>query len=313
MMADHAKREGTSLKKEASLSNNLRNLRKAYGETQMNLAQAISVDSHAISNYECGIRTPDANTLKLIAHHFLISVEDLLNNDFSDMSRAEPNTGMLNHSYAILFPIVSSDKAANDPAFMRGFQAHKDMYECYSGSMADADRGAELMSAAVDHYMQALDGPAEKEAMANLMAIWCMMYCSAIVVPQVAQEERIPAPIDILRKNDAEFDHRLKNYLYEKEDDPGWEKTAEELKQVLGDAELRELRLEILKCLRATEEYRDLADYYLAMEYICGMKQNGRSLETNYQIGFEMMETFAKMGNLYARRAKRFGKELTRG
>lgn len=301
------------MKEELRLPNNIRDLRKAYGETQMDLAQAIDVDSHAVSNYECGIRTPDANTLKLIAHHFLISVEDLLKNDYSDLSRVEPDTGMLNHSYAILFPIVSSDEAANDPAFVRGFKSHKAMYECFSGSVVDADRGAELMSAAMDHYIEALDGPAEKEAMANMMALWCVMYCSAIVVPQTAQDGRIPAPVDILRKNDAGLDRRLTNYLYEKEDDPEWEKAEEELEQILGDTELRELRLEILKYLRATEEYHDLADYYLAMEYICGMKQNGRSLETNNQIGFEMMETFSKMGNPYARRARRFGKKLSRG
>ena len=300
------------MKEELRVPNNIKNLRKAYGETQMDLANAIAVDSHTISNYECGIRTPDANTLKLLAHHFLISVEDLLKNDYSDLPRVELNTGVLSRGYEILFPLVYSDEAANDPAFVRGFQTHKAMYECYSGSVVDVDRGGELMSAAMDHYMDALDGPAEKEAMANLMAIWCMMYFSVIVVPQVVNKERIPAPIDLMRKSDAVFNHHL-NYLHEKEDDPDWERDVEDAKRELKDTEWQYFRQEILRHLRATEEYRDLADYYLAMEYIYGLKQNGRSLETNNQIGFEMMETFAKMGNPYARRVKRFGKELCRG
>ena len=301
------------MKEKESLSNNIKHLRRAFGETQMDLANAIGVDSHTISNYECGIRTPDVNTLKLIADHFLISIESLLKYDYSDMACMEPNSGVIKYGYPVLFPIVSSNEAANDPVFMKGFQAHKAMYECYSGRMVDTDRGAELTSAAMDYYMEALDGPAEKEAMANLMAIWCMIYFSAIIVPQVLDAERIPAPIDILRKSDAVFDHHVETYLYEKEDDPDWEKNIEELKRDLGDTEWQKKMLEGLKHLRATEEYRDLADFYLAMEYICGMKQNGRSLETNNQIGFEMIETFAKMGNPYARRIKRLGKELCRG
>jgi len=52
--------------------------------------------------------------------------------------------------------------------------------------------------------------------------------------------------------------------------------------------------------LKHSTEYRDLADYYLALRYIFGLVKNDNSTELNSSIGYQMMSDFSILGNIYA-------------
>lgn len=65
---------------------NIRNLRKAYGETQKELGNIIGVADTTISMYESGTNIPDMETLQMLAEHYLITVEALLSDDFSGIN-----------------------------------------------------------------------------------------------------------------------------------------------------------------------------------------------------------------------------------
>lgn len=64
--------------KNEKLTTKLRELRKAHGYKQVEVASALGISRQAYSNYETGDRTPDSSTLYKLAGFYNISVEDLL-------------------------------------------------------------------------------------------------------------------------------------------------------------------------------------------------------------------------------------------
>ena len=69
------------------LGNNIRGLRKAYGETQEELGFALGVEKNTISSYETGRTEPGKEMLSMIASHYFVSVEELLLTDLSSMKK----------------------------------------------------------------------------------------------------------------------------------------------------------------------------------------------------------------------------------
>ena len=63
---------------EIHLPNNLKYLREINKETQDDIAKIVDKQNTAISNWEKGIREPDAIDLKKLANHFDISIDDLV-------------------------------------------------------------------------------------------------------------------------------------------------------------------------------------------------------------------------------------------
>lgn len=60
--------------------NNLKNLRKEKGESQLTVAEAIGLTRSAYCNYENGLREPDFNTLQKLSEYFGVSIDYILGN-----------------------------------------------------------------------------------------------------------------------------------------------------------------------------------------------------------------------------------------
>lgn len=56
----------------------------------------------------------------------------------------------------------------------------------------------------------------------------------------------------------------------------------------------------LIGILREVEEYRALAEYYLALLYVIGMGSNGAGVDFNKKVGVEMMKALVLLGNPYA-------------
>lgn len=56
----------------------------------------------------------------------------------------------------------------------------------------------------------------------------------------------------------------------------------------------------LIGILREAEEYRALAEYYLALLYVIGMGSNGAGVDFNKAVGVEMMKALVHLGNAYA-------------
>ena len=60
------------------------------------------------------------------------------------------------------------------------------------------------------------------------------------------------------------------------------------------------LRNKIFEGLRETDEWNDLIDYYIALEYIFGAVDNVFSMEQNHDFGVDLMLKYAAIGNTFA-------------
>ena len=64
--------------KRSEIGEKIREIRRAHGETQRQLARAINCTESAVANYETGYRKVDVQTLLLIARHYGLTVDDLI-------------------------------------------------------------------------------------------------------------------------------------------------------------------------------------------------------------------------------------------
>jgi len=121
------------------LSKNIKSLRKLMGETQEELAYSIDLDSKsAVANWESGANKPSPENLKKIAAHYRVTVEQLLDGDFStDFSLlkflnkiSEDETDDLLVSMISLFPIiVFKDEEELYPRLVDARELHKQFLE----------------------------------------------------------------------------------------------------------------------------------------------------------------------------------------
>lgn len=96
------------------LASNLKHLRKSYGETQEELANALHLEKSTISQYENGSRKPnDDEILKSIAKRYGVTMDSLLYEDlsfFPDMLAYFSNIDSNSLTTARLYPIYNLDK-----------------------------------------------------------------------------------------------------------------------------------------------------------------------------------------------------------
>ncbi|MGL5354760.1 MAG: helix-turn-helix domain-containing protein, partial [Clostridium sp.] len=106
------------------LEKNIKYLRTAYGESQLDLALAVGLDSpNAISNYEKGIRSPKPDIRKKIASHYRITEDELTHSDFSGLYFSTSQLGDKKKMIEIamlMFPIIGTEKAMADASFKQG-------------------------------------------------------------------------------------------------------------------------------------------------------------------------------------------------
>lgn len=66
------------------LSNNIRLLRKLRGLNQTEFGAKVQVKSETVSNYEREISKPDIDTIVKMSKFFGVTIDDLVNKDFSN-------------------------------------------------------------------------------------------------------------------------------------------------------------------------------------------------------------------------------------
>ena len=111
------------------LPSNIHDLRKLFGESELDLALAIGVGKTAVSNYEIGDRIPNRYLLKRIAKHYRITEEELIYGDYSDMKEMF-NDEMLDTQKNVyildkILPVVCSPKALENNNFKQAYASEE--------------------------------------------------------------------------------------------------------------------------------------------------------------------------------------------
>lgn len=274
--------------KQTKLGMNIKELRRAFGESQQELGNAIGLTSTAIANYENGDRTPDLQKLQLIAAHYGYPVDQLIRDNFSDLqTMSYPTLKKVMEMTNVIFPICCSDKALEDSNFKKGYD--------YTLKIWDAiKKGDTPMKGMVDvcweSYLKSAEELETIESVANMLALLFVSWSS---IPN-DYTKRIG---EALYNRNISSEAFIKNYVLRK--DKSGDKIAEAQKQQF----LRDYNESIISCLKTLKdspEWVELADYYLALRYVIDMTDSNLGMDMNKTIGMEMMLSFLALGNPYA-------------
>ena len=279
---------------------NLRALRECYGETQEDLALALHLSKTAVSNYECGARMPGSDILLALAEHFMIPVDDLLQQELSAALRVEPDAKLMPRSIPVLLPLVSSKEALQDPHFREALRAHRALYSALTDRPQDSD--PDDLFRAQEGYTRCADGPAAGEAAAGRLALLFLQFLLLDTSPEILLTDS--APLQCMRSSDRDFDDTVQRYR--EENDPQFERERRAYAREMQGPEAQKEIVELLQILREEPRLRSYADYYMALRYLLGLNGKGLSRERSMQIGTELLQDLAALGDPLSRRLLRF-------
>ncbi len=279
------------------LPQNIKSLRTAYGESQMDLAFAIGLNAPAaISNYESGTRSPKPEVRKKIAEHFRITEEQLMHVDLSGIRKISFEVLSDIHKVQELIfaaiPVVCSEEALKNRTFANGYNAHMRIKKCMLAGQEPNDKDYDIC---LDSYYSAFEDDAIPEAAGNML--WWLLQLEYFVLNQQISEgaqhlmENKISGIEFLRQC------YLKNFDFENEDDTNASPDKESI-DFYNDSE--EIVQDLLKKLQSSR-LSDLAYYYTTLRYTCGIVKNELSQEMNQAIGNEMLWAISELGNKYAK------------
>ena len=285
----------------SKIAKNIRDIRKAHGETQSDLAEAINVSEKAVGNYETGIRQPDMQTIQAIAEHYGFPVDRLLNEDFSqmDFKLSTLTWEKAMDVMAVQFPIICTDKAMQDSNFAEGYRRTQEIWSKVKEGQAGIMRS--FIESAFQKYEDAIiDNNNLVEAVANTLWLTFLVYA---LMPD---EHSVKMGEAVLFGKSLKKDF-VKSYVL-KDANPISKENAENKRAYVADSQ--ETVIALIRILKESDEYADLADYYMALRYVIGMVANDYSDDLNKTIGMEMLLSFAELGNKYVIRFFRAVKNL---
>ncbi len=269
----------------------------AYGESQMDLAFAIGLDSPtAISNYESGTRSPKSEVRKKLAEHFRITEEQLMHVDLSGIHKTTFN--VLNDKRKIqeltfaAFPVVCSETAMKNMSFANGYNAHMRIKKCILSGQEPDDKDYEIC---LDSYDSAFEKDEIPEAAAN-------MLCGLLQLEYIVLNQQISGGAQHMMENKISGAEYLRQYYLKNCDFDGEEDKASDDKESLEFfKDIEEIVQDLLKKVKSSR-LSDLAYYYTAIRYTFGIVKNEFSQETNQATGCEMLWAISELGNKYAKK-----------
>ncbi|MDO4650872.1 MAG: helix-turn-helix transcriptional regulator [Eubacteriales bacterium] len=269
----------------SELKTNIRNLRKAWGLTQKELGEAIHVASNTVAMYEKGDRVPTVDILQDIASFLCVTVDQLIHEDFSRLdiqpTLITTETGV---SYVKnLFPIIQSDSAMSDIHFRKGYLFSLNFWNNLSkGPLLES-----TLTTALEEYDKSLSKNGTIESAANIL--W-VLFLKFIFLP----DEYNQTVGEAIIHGKGKYKDFFRDYVLNSNKAVG-AKTIE-LKHRFIEQH-RDLAVKMIKQLKASSIYSDLGDYYLALSYIYGFIDNGRSYDTNQMVGIEIMSSLLVLDN----------------
>lgn len=273
------------------IRNNIRYLRKAYGESQEKLGKAIGVSKTAITNYEKGIRHLSRDVLIAIANHYMITLEDLVTTDYSPLGKIQIDSLWFYENIELFFPIAFTKESLENANFKKAYDIHR---KCYKQFYSEHDPSAlEPLFDCVDYYIDAMEDESSiAESAANIIGLFYLLLMGLKGTMLVMHNR--PASINQIIEKDEKIRKTILNLDSKFEQD-----TMEAIKD-FHDMEMTEFIDDLKRIIKRSPLWSDLCDYYFSLQYLLNIVENGLSWPTNLTIGYEMIKTFATVGNEYA-------------
>ena len=284
------------------LGNNIKVLRKVWGERQEDLAYAIgltceSSNNSRLSNYEHGIRYPDPEIITKIAKHYRITEQELMYRDLTVSGilslTKEPSKESIQQSLEVLFPLTVTDDALKNKNFSKAYEIQKELYKCF---VEKNDFNENNYDVCCELYKKAFE-EGILEAAANHLSLVILLGCSLyILTPELCGNIEY-LDVKICNLKDLVRYGFLPSFTDNTEDE------YKEIDDVRNDYVCcnNKIILTYINKLKYSKVYQSLGDYFLALRQMLGLVNNSLTLENNYTIGYEMLRAFSSIGNKYAR------------
>lgn len=268
------------------LSQNIKNLRHRYGESQDELSSAINCTLSTIAMIETDARKPSREILIKLANHFRVTVDQLLYSEITPSLRINFSSydvytmSEISNSW---FPVIESENANQNTLFRTAYALHLQF-------RAETSPTKDILEQLISLYDKCIDAGVT-EAIVNYLSL--IMSWGIIIKHPEFKEPLMKLSRGKLDVTDFFKNHYLKDFS-----------ASEDMKQEETESEIHdfiEVIFEFIKEINKVKEYPELVAFFSAERYIFGYIDNGLSDELNSSIGFEMMCEIARLGNPYAR------------
>ncbi len=149
------------------------------------------------------------------------------------------------------------------------------------------------MDICFDHYYDALqDNDIKAEAAANYLALWYLLLTAIKAIPSILNIR--PAPLQQFIEK-SELTKSIPENRVDK-----FKTDARLCLENINNSELEQFASLLLPIVKESAQWSDLAYYYLALQYILCLVDNGVDWNINKSIGAGMIEAFGSVGNEYA-------------
>ena len=278
------------------LGKQIRALREAYGETQLELAAALGYDSPTtISMYENGWRGRDKyDVVSKIAAHYRITEEALLHRDYQTVSYMDlmiDDPVILGQTILRILPIQYSKTAGKNPAFLKTWKQHKQAADTIIRSMQFQ---GQAFQECMEGYRNIFESKRLPEA-ANML--WWLLVASLF-----HRYPKIPEGLRELGKGKITKREFFREYYlvsdaaaigseYVQDDNTD----KEMILKNIGEAE------ELLRLLYEMPDSYKIADYYAVCILRFGLIKSPFFTSVAFsETGEEMLRMLTRIGNPYA-------------
>ncbi len=276
---------------------NIKRIREAYGESQLDLAQAIGVDSPGtISMLESGMRGRNRYTMiEKIARHYNISEntlfyqesgqEDGFAMDFVSLPIDAPE--QTRTLFSTVLPLVFSSTALESAAFQNAYTLHK---EAETEMKSHPHFPENTFSRCLELYDISIKEETIPEAAAN--SLWWILVCGLFHC-----YPKIFIGLQKLEQHIISKQAFYKDWYLSDSSDESFLQQKERKRDYLK--RYRRQIHDLISRLYASLGY-SLAEYYTALFYIAGLAEGGWRIGESRLIGGCMISSLSDMGNRYA-------------
>ena len=331
---DFEKRGGKRMS--TNTGENIKTLRKFYGETQEELGSSMNVSGAAISYFENDQRSPDIEMTKNIAQHYGVTIDQLVGSDFAALRNIGefPSANVdLDVLFKTAYPFVgypfatsagcdvSADHAAADRENTDQVTANQIAADLSGRDQATADKASPdnesfingckaaakvvksinsnlpVMEPVIDHAIRQFETAMEETGMPEAAVNYLLMLI--IKWDSLRSEKKRALEQELISAESLKVDAEFmkKNYLGR---DRSLSKEESERKEKFIE-EYGQIIIEKTRELKENDDWRDFAEYYQALRYLADMVNiSENSTEYNLNAGIEQMVSLVLMGNKYA-------------
>lgn len=290
-----------------NLGKNIRAIRRAYGESLEALGHALDMEKEksksAVAYYETGKRHLKPEALSKIAKHYMVTVDELVNSNFSWIHPVKINTNLFFDNINTILPIFSTKEAEMDHSFQKALSAHQQLFDLLR-IKGVAVLTEDLIEQAVNEYTTAIEHEQLRDlSMINLFGIFLFVLLIFVTTSHIFDFD----------ENSGEINNAVVSYFMEQDPRVWYQLTGiqqsdiaaieEAGRSLIDKFDLDELFYD-LRCLKESKykKLHDAAEYYYALFYMWGIIPNNLSFESNRLIGREILTMQANLGNKYSRR-----------